>query len=161
MCSLTRYNSVKASPNSSERTSSSKGRKYIGNSETFTSPSTPSSSRILFDTNVLLGTQNMDISCSTEPFFCNLLICSVLEALVACNVSDISKKDSKRPIRMLAVRRVCNTTPAIEISQRARNDLARGRPRECANTWRVSTVNGLNTWSIIPAVACTCAGFSP
>jgi hypothetical protein len=91
---LTRYNSINGSPSSRDRRSSSRGKKYIGNSETFTSPSTPSSSRILLDTKVRLGTQNIDISCSTDPFFCIFLICPVSKDKQLVSASNKVEKEN-------------------------------------------------------------------
>jgi hypothetical protein len=68
----------------------------MGNSETFTSPRTPSSSKILFDTNVRLGTQNIDISCSTEPFFCNFLICSAITVLATFVIGQEDDEHSEQ-----------------------------------------------------------------
>lgn len=64
----------------------------------FTSPMIPASSRILLLTNVRLGTQNMENSCSTLPFCCRRLICSIdkMSAHSDGIQSDNSEKESLR-----------------------------------------------------------------
>lgn len=83
----TKYKSLKESSRHNDSRSCSRGMKCSENSSTPTSPSTPASSKILLHTNVRLGTQITENSCSMLPFFCNRLICSDSKRLSASNDS--------------------------------------------------------------------------